>query len=142
MYVEYVHDFETHLILPAFFIRLGLRPPLSPPSPPFPTGNIRGLQKEMALALGPPSSEGQPPTPEQIMEKIASAVEQDAVQTIILTFADQRRLILEAVAMGSFLRDAEDYVEKESTSDILTPLPPLPFDDNSIKGLLGDGGQA
>eukprot|EP00466_Bigelowiella_natans_P012586 jgi/Bigna1/85806/estExt_fgenesh1_pg.C_60166 len=101
-------------------------------------GNIRGLQKEMALALGPPSSEGQPPTPEQIMEKIASAVEQDAVQTIILTFADQRRLILEAVAMGSFLRDAEDYVEKESTSDILTPLPPLPFDDNSIKGLLGD----
>jgi len=102
-------------------------------------GNIRDLQHEMAVAIGP--SEGGPaPSADEIMRRIGTAVQQDRVQTVIVTFADQRRLVLEAVAMGGFLREAEDYVQKRAKSEILTPLPPLPLDDSPIKGLLNPGG--
>jgi len=100
-------------------------------------GNIRDLQREMAMALGP--MEEAQPSPDTIMRRISSAIQEDRVQTLVITFADQRRLVLEAVALGSFLRDSEDQIEKRADTDILTPLPPLPLDDSPIRGMLNPG---
>jgi len=97
-------------------------------------GNIRDLQKEMAQAIGP--MESPQPSQDQIVKKITEAVENDIVQTIVITFADQRRLILEAVAFGSFLREVEDHILKKADEDILTPLPQLPLDADNIRGML------
>mmetsp|Transcript_5754 Transcript_5754/g.11411 ORF Transcript_5754/g.11411 Transcript_5754/m.11411 type:complete len:336 (+) Transcript_5754:148-1155(+) len=101
-------------------------------------GNIRELQKQMAMAIGP-VEQGGSPSPEQVMQRISQAVSQGNVETLVVTFADQRRLVLEAVALGGFLRDSEDYIKKRATSQILTPLPPLPMDDSQIRGMLNAG---
>eukprot|EP00467_Chlorarachnion_reptans_P025868 CAMPEP_0114497164 /NCGR_PEP_ID=MMETSP0109-20121206/6168_1 /TAXON_ID=29199 /ORGANISM="Chlorarachnion reptans, Strain CCCM449" /LENGTH=395 /DNA_ID=CAMNT_0001674507 /DNA_START=190 /DNA_END=1374 /DNA_ORIENTATION=- len=95
-------------------------------------GNIRELQREMAVAIG----QIEEPSPESVMKKISEAVQEDRVQTLVITFADQRRLVLEAVALGGFLRESEDYVTKRASTEILTPLPPLPMDDSPIRGIL------
>ncbi|GFH15813.1 uncharacterized protein HaLaN_12118 [Haematococcus lacustris] len=58
---------------------------------------------------------------EEVMERMAKAVESDAVETLLMTVATQRRAVLEAVAFGTFLRDVESWVDQEYS--LLTPLP-------------------
>jgi hypothetical protein len=44
------------------------------------------------------------------------------VKTVTINVATQRRVVLEAVAFGSFLRDAESYVDSHD-GRLLTPAP-------------------
>lgn len=82
-------------------------------------GSIDGLQAEMQSAL---EAEGPAENPQQLMERIQSAVMDEKVATLTLTFSTQRRIILEAVAFGSFLRDVETRVDTDY--HLLTPAPP------------------
>lgn len=59
---------------------------------------------------------------EQVMERVAKAVETDKVETVTMTVGTQRRAVLEAVAYGTFLRDVETWVQTDY--NLLTPLPP------------------
>jgi hypothetical protein len=58
---------------------------------------------------------------EDVMQRMAKAVESDKVQTLTMTVGTQRRAVLEAVAFGTFLRDVETWVDGEYA--LLTPLP-------------------
>ena len=46
--------------------------------------------------------------------KLQKAVVSGQVHSLTLTVAAQRRVVLEAVAFGAFLRDIENYVAKET----------------------------
>eukprot|EP00238_Polyblepharides_amylifera_P007005 CAMPEP_0196574708 /NCGR_PEP_ID=MMETSP1081-20130531/4361_1 /TAXON_ID=36882 /ORGANISM="Pyramimonas amylifera, Strain CCMP720" /LENGTH=421 /DNA_ID=CAMNT_0041892805 /DNA_START=128 /DNA_END=1393 /DNA_ORIENTATION=- len=81
-------------------------------------GSIDKLQQEMQEVVGVVE------TPQEMMEKIQKAVESDTVKTLTLAYGTQRRIILEAVAFGSFLRDIESDVSTEY--QLLTPSPPPP----------------
>eukprot|EP00240_Pyramimonas_obovata_P002074 CAMPEP_0118922570 /NCGR_PEP_ID=MMETSP1169-20130426/1450_1 /TAXON_ID=36882 /ORGANISM="Pyramimonas obovata, Strain CCMP722" /LENGTH=445 /DNA_ID=CAMNT_0006863465 /DNA_START=140 /DNA_END=1477 /DNA_ORIENTATION=+ len=83
-------------------------------------GSIDGLQTEMQAAL---EEEGPAENPQQLMERIQHAVMDDKVATLTLTYSTQRRIILEAVAFGSFLRDVETHVDTEYA--LLTPAPTM-----------------
>lgn len=78
-------------------------------------GSIEALQRQMQEAIGPVE------TPQELQQKIAEAVQSGKVQVLTLTYATQRRVILEAVAFGSFLRDVEMKVAREPA--LLTPTP-------------------
>eukprot|EP00954_Amorphochlora_amoebiformis_P021426 1346309-Amorphochlora_amoeboformis.AAC.1 len=73
-------------------------------------GNIRDLQREMAMALGP--MEEAQPSPDTIMRRIRSP------SPIVNMY------------------QLNDQIEKRADTDILTPLPPLPLDDSPIRGML------
>ena len=47
---------------------------------------------------------------------------QKKVQTLTLAYASQRRLVLEAVAFGAFLRQSETYIDGYNPK-LLTPTP-------------------
>jgi hypothetical protein len=57
---------------------------------------------------------------EQVMERMAKAVEREEIQTVTMSVGTQRRAVLEAVAYGTFLRDVETWVQTEYS--LLTPL--------------------
>jgi hypothetical protein len=59
-------------------------------------------------------------TPEELMQRVQEVVANNDVETLTLPYAAQRRLVLEAVAFGSFLRDAESQVEFKDER-LLTP---------------------
>lgn len=56
------------------------------------------------------------------MKRVQDLVEKGKIETLTLTVGTQRRVVLEAVAFGTFLRDVETWVENEY--GILTALPP------------------
>lgn len=58
---------------------------------------------------------------EEIMKRATAAVENDTVDTVVMTVSTQRRAVLEAVAFGTFLRDVETHVDNEY--NLLTRLP-------------------
>lgn len=78
-------------------------------------GSIEMLQRQMQEAVGPVE------TPQELQRKMAEAVQSGKVAVLTVTYATQRRVILEAVAFGSFLRDVEMKVARETT--LLTPTP-------------------
>ncbi len=65
------------------------------------------------------------------MERVQSAVNSGAVESVTITVGTQRRAVLEAVAFGTFLRDVETHVDTEYA--LLTP--------PSKDGGSGSGGQ-
>ncbi|GMH35743.1 hypothetical protein BSKO_03611 [Bryopsis sp. KO-2023] len=83
-------------------------------------GDIKTLQQEMQEAVGTDIM-----SVEDLMQKVESAVESGAVETIVITVGTQRRAVLEAVAFGTFLRDVETWVENDY--GLLTALPPPDF---------------
>lgn len=80
-------------------------------------GSIEELQREMQNAVS-----GDAATPEELMSAVNDAVAQKKVQTLTLAYASQRRLVLEAVAFGAFLRQSETYID-EYNPKLLTPTP-------------------
>jgi uncharacterized membrane protein YgcG len=98
-------------------------------------GDVRLLTVQMRAALrsgGPVSS------PSELYARIERAVSQDSVETLAMTVGAQRRVVLEAVAFGAFLRDVEDRVASEFAG-LLTPMPPPPG-RGGAGGMLGPGG--
>mmetsp|Transcript_23849 Transcript_23849/g.28813 ORF Transcript_23849/g.28813 Transcript_23849/m.28813 type:complete len:437 (+) Transcript_23849:158-1468(+) len=83
-------------------------------------GSIETLQKEMQEAMGDDIE-----TPNDLMKRMKEVVETDQVETLKLTYSTQRRIILEAVAFGTFLRDIETKVTNEHQL-LLTPAPSTP----------------
>ena len=79
-------------------------------------GSIDELQKEMQQAIGDVS------TPQELMERVQEVVGAGDVKTLTLPYSAQRRIVLEAVAFGTFLRDVETYVDGYNEK-LLTPVP-------------------
>ncbi|GFH15812.1 uncharacterized protein HaLaN_12117 [Haematococcus lacustris] len=71
-------------------------------------GDIKVLAAQVQAAVGKDAS-----SMEEVMERMAKAVESDAVETLLMTVATQRRAVLEAVAFGTFLRDVESWVDQD-----------------------------
>ena len=57
---------------------------------------------------------------EEVLSRMARAVEKDEVETVTMSVGTQRRAVLEAVAYGTFLRDVETWVQTDY--GLLTPL--------------------
>lgn len=83
-------------------------------------GNLQKLQQEMMDVVGEDATSA-----EDLMKRVMQAVEDEAVETLTISYADQRRLVLEAVAFGSFLRDSESYIEMSASVPLLTAAPPM-----------------
>lgn len=79
-------------------------------------GDIQRLTQEIQAAVGRDAS-----SMDEVMERMAKAVEKDQVETLTMTVGTQRRAVLEAVAYGTFLRDVETWVQVDY--GLLTPLP-------------------
>eukprot|EP00798_Chlamydomonas_sp_ICE-L_P020194 gene20194-26937_t len=96
-------------------------------------GDVKSLQMQMQRTVGAEAT-----SMEDLMQKMAKAVEEDKVETLSMTVATQRRAVLEAVAYGTFLRDVESWVQTDY--DLLTPIsfPQLPL--GSSGGAAGGGG--
>merc|ERR1712118_387522 len=92
-------------------------------------GDLRALKEKFVSALGQVTS------PEEAQRKLVQAVLNDEVETVRLTSDDLTRLVLEAVAYGSLLNDAEKQLNMVYE---LTPRPPEPFQSF---GSLGGGGE-
>ena len=96
-------------------------------------GSVETLAREMQRAL----EEGSEPitSPEELMRRVEDVVGGGKVATVTLPVATQRRVVLEAVAFGSFLRDAEAFVDARD-GRLLTPAPPR----QGPPGMLGGEG--
>ena len=95
-------------------------------------GSIEDLAMEMQRAL---EEGGEPITsPDQLMSRVQDVVGGGKVKTLTLPVATQRRVVLEAVAFGTFLRDAETYVDTRD-GRLLTPVSRGP----EPPGLIGSG---
>ena len=95
-------------------------------------GSVEELAREMQSAL---EDGGEPiTTPDQLMERVQDVVGGGKVKTVTLPVATQRRVVLEAVAFGSFLGDAESYVDAYD-GRLLTPAPAA-----APPGMIGGGG--
>ena len=98
-------------------------------------GSIELLAKEMQGAIEN-AGQGQITSAEDLMRVVEKVVGENKVQTVTLPVSAQRRVVLEAVAFGSFLRDAENFVDQRD-GRLLTPAPraqPPP-------GMIGGGGR-
>ena len=94
-------------------------------------GSIEDLAMEMQRAL---EEGGEPITsPDDLMLRVQDVVGGGKVKTLTLPVATQRRVVLEAVAFGTFLRDAETYVDTRD-GRLLTPVKTGPA---GPPGLLG-----
>ena len=71
-------------------------------------GNLMELQMEMMKVVGEDAQSA-----EELMGRVQKAVEAGSVQSLSMTYGSLRRVVLEAVAFGSFLRDTESYVDSE-----------------------------
>jgi len=95
-------------------------------------GSVETLAREMQSAL---EEGGEPITsPEELMRRVEVVVGGGKVATVTLPVATQRRVVLEAVAFGSFLRDAEAFVDARD-GRLLTPAPRR----RGPPGMLGGG---
>jgi hypothetical protein len=87
-------------------------------------GDIKRLTKQMQDAVG-----AEVESAEDLMQRVAAAIEGDKVETLTMTQTVQRRAVLEAVAYGAYLRDIETWVQTDYGA-LLTPSP----------GRMGGGG--
>ena len=78
-------------------------------------GSIEALSKQMQAAIGEDVS-----SPAEFMARMKAAIASGAIDSLTLPYAQQRRVVLEAVAFGSFLRDVEGRVGTEPK--LLTPV--------------------
>ena len=118
-------------------------------------GDISDLASQMQKALeeGVDGDRSPITSAEMLAERMSDVVSADRVATITVDYATQKRVVLEAVAFGTFLRDVE---EKVGGHELLTELPlssgggggTLRFglpgddddDDDDDEGGGGDGG--
>lgn len=82
-------------------------------------GDIKDLSVQMQDAIGTEVESA-----EELMQRVASAIEKEKVETVTMTQTVQRRAVLEAVAYGSFLRDVETWVQTDYQLLTPAPLPP------------------
>jgi len=68
-------------------------------------GDLRDLKEKLMTALGASRSQ------EEATEKLEQAIKTNEVESIKITSDDLRRLVLEAVAFGALLNDAEKQVD-------------------------------
>ena len=78
-------------------------------------GSVDALQRQMAAAVGQDAR-----SEEELKQRIHAAIASGAVESLTLPYTQQRRVVLEAVAFGSFLRDVEHRVSAEPA--LLTPV--------------------
>jgi hypothetical protein len=78
-------------------------------------GSIEALSRQMQEAIGQDVT-----SREDFMLRMRAAIDSGAVDSITLPYAQQRRVVLEAVAFGSFMRDVEGRVGAEHA--LLTPV--------------------
>jgi len=83
-------------------------------------GTLEELQREMQQAVEELSGGNEISSADELLSKVREAVETGKVDTLTLPYNVQRRIVLEAVAFGAFLRDTEQYVDEYA---LLTPLP-------------------
>jgi len=81
-------------------------------------GSVEALQRQMIEAIGPGIDSA-----EAFMKATHAAIESGRVETLTLPYASQRRVVLEAVAFGSFLRDVEGRVMGHETALLTTRTP-------------------
>mmetsp|Transcript_64946 Transcript_64946/g.205176 ORF Transcript_64946/g.205176 Transcript_64946/m.205176 type:complete len:448 (+) Transcript_64946:123-1466(+) len=88
-------------------------------------GDVMTLKKQMQDVLG------DDPLMEQadVIKRLQEAVRGDEIETVTLTYNTQRRVVLEAVAFGSFLHDVESEV---NFSYDLTPMLPVRYNGLSV----------
>ena len=101
------------------------------------TGALFGSGETLAKEMQATLEEGGEPitTPDELMSRVQDVVGGGKVKTVTLPVATQRRVVLEAVAFGTFLRDAESMVDARD-GRLLTPAPRL----QGPTGLIGNGG--
>lgn len=80
-------------------------------------GSVDALQRQMAAVVGQDAR-----SEEELKRRVHEAIASGAVDTLTLPYNQQRRVVLEAVAFGSFLRDVENRVAAEPA--LLTPVGP------------------
>jgi hypothetical protein len=83
-------------------------------------GRVEDLQQEMQTAVSEMAEGSEISSPKELMQFVSQAVENGKVQTLTLPYITQRRIVLEAVAFGAYLRDTESHVQREHTA-LLTP---------------------
>ena len=83
-------------------------------------GSVEALSMQMTEAIGTNVQ-----SREDFMERMHEAIATGKVENITLPYITQRRLVLESVAFGSFLRDVEARVGAENAV-LLTPTPGTP----------------
>lgn len=86
-------------------------------------GSLSALQKNLKNAVGNVTSL------EEANRKLQQAIDDDKVETIRITVDDLTRIVLEAVAYGALLRDAENE------ADIMYKLTPRPDDEPPEEGV-------
>jgi hypothetical protein len=79
-------------------------------------GSIDALSQQMHEAIGQDVT-----SRDDFMNRMRAAIDSGAIESLTLPYAQQRRVVLEAVAFGSFMRDVEGRVGAEHT--LLTPVP-------------------
>jgi uncharacterized membrane protein YgcG len=98
-------------------------------------GDVKQLTRAMQEAL---QKDGPVTSAADLYSRIERVVSENAVETLAMTVGTQRRVVLEAVAFGAFLRDVEDRVQGQYVG-LLTPMPPPPGGRGG-GGMLGPGG--
>mmetsp|Transcript_125146 Transcript_125146/g.389582 ORF Transcript_125146/g.389582 Transcript_125146/m.389582 type:complete len:343 (-) Transcript_125146:11-1039(-) len=88
-------------------------------------GDLRALREKLVQALGPVSSN------EEVSQKLERAVQTGEVESMRVTSNDLKRLVLEAVAFGALLNDAEKQVDTlyELAPSMSRPMSALTGDD-------------
>lgn len=92
-------------------------------------GDVKQLQQEMQKAVGQDAT-----SMDELMQRVQQAVGDGSVSSLTISVGTQRRLVLEAVAYGCFLRDVEGDVDGRY-GGLLTPLSSMGGGDGG-----GDGG--
>lgn len=94
-------------------------------------GDIKQLAAQMQGAVG-----GEASSVDDLMQRLQAAVANNVVETLTMSVGTQRRAVLEAVAFGTFLRDAE--AEVQGKYDLLTLRTALPPRGGGAAGPSGD----
>jgi len=99
-------------------------------------GSVEELAQEMQSAL---QEGGQDiTTQDELMSRVKEVVGSGKVKTVTINISTQRRVVLEAVAFGSYLRDVETYVDG-CDGRLLTPAPSArgPSGNRGPPGMIG-----
>lgn len=101
-------------------------------------GRVEDLQQEMQSAVSEMAAGSEISSAQELMSYVAQAVESGKVQTLTLPYITQRRIVLEAVAFGAFLRDTESHVQRDYTA-LLTPASSGGSGPSGLSGLSAGG---
>jgi hypothetical protein len=80
-------------------------------------GDVKVLMRQIQEVVNEPTPVT---TPEEYTERMLKAVELNKIDMVEITVTGLRRMVLEAVAFGTFLKDAESFVEVTADRPVLT----------------------